>query len=227
MTNDQKLNLPASGVATRIALLSMLELRPMHGYELRQVMEARQMHRWANIQYGSIYRGLQQLAREGLLAEEGEERAGNRPTRTIYRITDAGQEELKNLLRKAWAEPVLNADPVDLAMRLMVLLPEAEVAELIEQRLAALEAHRAQVEQTSAEVLKKVQSLPEGIQNNIMDLFEHRRYLLEAESRWIQNVQQRLASGAYHVPAEVMEQLRTFVTRPEEKTSVTPPVTPE
>ena len=48
--------------------------------------------------------GLQQLAREGLLEEEGAEREGNRPPRTVYKITEKGQEELLNLLRHLPAE---------------------------------------------------------------------------------------------------------------------------
>ncbi|MBC8170851.1 MAG: PadR family transcriptional regulator [Anaerolineae bacterium] len=225
MTIDHELNMPTSGITTRIALLSMLALRPMHGYELRQVMEARHMHRWANIQYGSIYRGLQQLAREGLLAEAGEEREGNRPPRTIYRITDEGQAELKNLLRKAWAEPALAADPVDMAMRLMMLLSPEEIRDLIQQRLAALAARSTQIDQTSCDVMKKVQQLPEGMGHIIEDLFEHRRYLLDAERRWMQYVQTRLEAGAYHFPDEALEHMRRFVTRTGEAMLDHPPDT--
>ncbi len=214
MTTDThyELTLPSSGITTRIALLSLLSLRPMHGYELRQMMEARHMDRWANIQYGSIYRGLQQLAREGLLAEHGEERDGNRPPRTIYRITPQGEDELKSLLRKAWAEPSLFADPVDLALRLVSVLPPAEVDELIQKRLQVLDDMLAHFRQGDAEFEQHFHDRPAGIRAVIADLFAHRRILLEAERGWIVHIRARLLAGAYQLSDADLEHLRQHLT---------------
>ena len=80
---------------TRLTLLALLAGQPMHGYELRRQIELRTMDQWADIRYGSIYPALRRLADEGLVEEAGRDRAGNLPTRTTYRITDAGREELK------------------------------------------------------------------------------------------------------------------------------------
>jgi DNA-binding PadR family transcriptional regulator len=171
------------------------------------------MHRWANIQYGSIYRGLQQLTREGLLVEDGEEREGNRPPRTIYRITEQGQTELRNLLRKAWSEPHLFGDPIDMALRLNMILPKDEVISLLNQRLTTLEALQNNVTEVHCEVKERMTSAPHGINEVIADLFEHRRYMLDAEHRWTQHILKRLESGAYTLSEAEIERILSYTAK--------------
>jgi DNA-binding PadR family transcriptional regulator len=72
----------------RLALLSLLSERPQHGYELMKQLEERSggMYRASA---GTVYPTLAQLQDEGLVASDSE--GGKR----IYRLTDAGREELE------------------------------------------------------------------------------------------------------------------------------------
>jgi DNA-binding PadR family transcriptional regulator len=72
----------------RLALLSLLEEQPRHGYELMKQLEERSggMYRASA---GTVYPTLAQLQDEGLVVSESED--GKR----VYRITDAGREELE------------------------------------------------------------------------------------------------------------------------------------
>ena len=72
----------------RLALLSLLGERPQHGYELMKQLEERSggMYRASA---GTVYPTLAQLQDEGLVASDSED--GKR----IYRLTDAGREELE------------------------------------------------------------------------------------------------------------------------------------
>jgi DNA-binding PadR family transcriptional regulator len=196
MMTKHDFSIPSSGIITRIALLAMLSMRPMHGYEVRQTMEARHMHKWANIQYGSIYRGLQQLTREGLLEEEGAEREGNRPTRTIYKVTPQGQEELLKLLREAWTRPHPSASPVDIALSLFMFLSQDELVHLIEKRLQMLDEIADMMGAGQANFLA-TQERPEGIKAMVQDLFLHRKSQLEAERQWAKYILERAKSGVY------------------------------
>lgn len=74
----------------RLALLSLLKERPMHGYELMKEMEARSggMYRASA---GTVYPNLQQLEDEGLVRTETRE-DGKR----VYTITEAGKQALKD-----------------------------------------------------------------------------------------------------------------------------------
>lgn len=73
----------------RLALLSLLAERPMHGYELMKALEARSggMYRASA---GTVYPNLQQLEDEGLVrVETGDD--GKR----VYTITEEGKKALK------------------------------------------------------------------------------------------------------------------------------------
>jgi DNA-binding PadR family transcriptional regulator len=72
----------------RLALLSLLGQQPQHGYELMKQLEERSggMYRASA---GTVYPTLAQLQDEGLVVSDNE--GGKR----IYRLTDAGREELE------------------------------------------------------------------------------------------------------------------------------------
>jgi len=189
---------PPSGAMTRIALLALLTQRPMHGYEVRQVIEQYGMHQWANIQYSSIYGGLQQLTKEGLLAEAGTAREGNRPPRTQYRITPQGVDELHALLRQTWAHPVFPPDATNMALSFFMLLPPADLQALLGQRLAMLDERLARLdarEQWADNV--SGQWKPPAVRAMVADIFAHQRYLLRAERGWAAHVLVRMQNGKY------------------------------
>ena len=72
----------------RLYLLKLLEESPRHGYEVIRLLEDRFMGLYAPSP-GTIYPRLQRLEAEGLV-EQSKEEGG----RKVYRITDAGREEL-------------------------------------------------------------------------------------------------------------------------------------
>ncbi len=72
----------------RLYLLKLLEESPRHGYEVIRLLEDRFMGLYAPSP-GTIYPRLQRLEAEGLI-EQSREEGG----RKVYRITDAGREEL-------------------------------------------------------------------------------------------------------------------------------------
>lgn len=84
----------------RLALLSLLAERPMHGYELMKEMEARSggMYRASA---GTVYPNLQQMEDEGLVRMETSD-DGKR----VYTITEAGRKALaaeKDGVERIWS----------------------------------------------------------------------------------------------------------------------------
>ncbi len=71
----------------RLALLSLLEDGPKHGYELMKTLESRSGGTY-RASAGAVYPTLQQLEHEGLVTSE--QREGKR----VYQITEAGRAEL-------------------------------------------------------------------------------------------------------------------------------------
>ena len=72
----------------RLYLLKLLEENPRHGYEVIRLLEDRFMGLYAPSP-GTIYPRLQRLEAEGLVTQTKEEGG-----RKVYRITDAGRQEL-------------------------------------------------------------------------------------------------------------------------------------
>ncbi len=83
---------------TRFALLGMLTIQPMSGYDIRKTVDASIVHFW-NESYGQIYPMLKDLARDGLIAP----RAGGDASRNRqeYVITAKGRTALEAWLSAA------------------------------------------------------------------------------------------------------------------------------
>ncbi len=78
---------------TTEALLGLLSMGPMSGYDLKQRIDLSIGNFWTE-SYGQIYPALRKLDEAGLGSSQQEGKAG----RKVYRLTDAGQERLEQWL---------------------------------------------------------------------------------------------------------------------------------
>lgn len=93
----------STGSRTRYAILGCLTLEPMSGYDVKQFLGRSVVHFWTE-SFGQIYPALRKLEEEGMVA--GRDVPGERGgEKRVYRITDAGREELEEWLTEP-AEPV-------------------------------------------------------------------------------------------------------------------------
>ena len=72
-----------------LAVLSYLSQQPMHPYELGRSLREHGDDRSIKFNHGSLYMVIGQLARAGFITEQETSRAGQRPERTVYALTDA------------------------------------------------------------------------------------------------------------------------------------------
>ncbi len=77
-------------------VLALLCERPMHGYELAQVVKTEAALRaiW-RIELSEVYFLLRKLLKSGFIMEHAEEDSGTRPRRVLYTPTPAGQSALE------------------------------------------------------------------------------------------------------------------------------------
>ncbi|MCU1253574.1 MAG: PadR family transcriptional regulator [Edaphobacter sp.] len=92
------------GGATPNALLGLLSLGPMSGYDIRQLISQSIGHFWSE-SYGQIYPGLKRLAAAGLVAKKTERGKGS-PDRHVYSLTAEGREQLRRWLKLPVAKEV-------------------------------------------------------------------------------------------------------------------------
>ena len=91
---------------TRFAVLGMLAIQPMSGYDVRKTIDVSIAHFW-NESYGQIYPTLKSLAREGLVRRTARHNASR--NRQEYAITAAGRASLQQWLSESPArQPVRN-----------------------------------------------------------------------------------------------------------------------
>jgi PadR family transcriptional regulator AphA len=92
------------GGATPNALLGLLSLGPMSGYDIRQLISRSIGHFWRE-SYGQIYPGLKRLAAAGLVVKKTERGKGS-PDRHVYSMTAEGREQLRRWLKLPVAQEV-------------------------------------------------------------------------------------------------------------------------
>lgn len=121
----------------KLLLLGLLRQHEMYGYQINDLIDAH-LGTSINLTKPTAYRLLHNMAEQGWISFR-EEKAGKRPTRRIYTLTETGEAEFQELLRFCLGqyEPAENANTVCLAF-FDTLSPE-EVLPLLEKRRAAIE----------------------------------------------------------------------------------------
>ncbi|WP_370970643.1 helix-turn-helix transcriptional regulator [Amycolatopsis sp. cg9] len=76
-----------------IAVLELLHEKPMHPYEMAQLMRERYVNTRVNVKAGSLYHTVERLRRDGFIEVVDTQRDGRRPERTVYGMTQAGLDE--------------------------------------------------------------------------------------------------------------------------------------
>ena len=90
--------------STANALLGLLSIKPMSGYDLRHFIPESIGHFWSE-SYGQIYPTLRKMAEEGLVVKRTETQQG-KPDRHIYSLSGAGHERLQHWLELPFADEV-------------------------------------------------------------------------------------------------------------------------
>ncbi len=163
-----------------LAVLAYLVQRPMHPYELSRTLRDNDDVRSVKYNHGSLYMVVQQLAAAGFIAEQQTTREGQRPERTVYALTDDGQQELRDWLRELIEEPQHEYPRFVAALSLIGALRPDEVVELLGKRLRRLAELRSEIRQL----------IDRTLAGDVHPLFlveeEYRLTLLEAEFEFVE-----------------------------------------
>jgi len=163
-----------------LAVLSYLTQRPMHPYELSRTLRDNGDVRTIKFTHGSLYMVVEQLARAGFVAKQETLREGHRPERTVYRITDAGRQELHDWLRELVEEPQYEYPHFVVALSLIAALPPNEVLTLLHRRLDRLAGQRTEIRSMIDNTLAK------GVPGLFLVEEDYRLALLDAEASFIE-----------------------------------------
>ncbi len=77
----------------RHAILGIVEYHPVHGYEIRRILQEGISTFWP-VNLAGIYPSLRKLEEEGLVTHSTESSGDGRPDRKVFEITEAGRAEM-------------------------------------------------------------------------------------------------------------------------------------
>jgi DNA-binding PadR family transcriptional regulator len=97
------------GAWVGVLFLRLLDEKPMHGYELMDVLNKRGLAPPDKIEPGAIYITLRRMEHRGLLTSRWEEKESG-PDRRIYTLTEEGRRVLKTGLEAVKLQKVVLED---------------------------------------------------------------------------------------------------------------------
>lgn len=180
----------AAETTTDFAILGMLTLKPMSGYEIRQLMGQSIAHFWSE-SYGQLYPSLKKLETSGLVTKRTE--PGQKRDKHIYTITPGGNERLQE-----WLALPSRPQPQrsELLLKLFFLSPDSAPLSAVQVE----DARRAAVEDLrrfgfTAEKLRHEHRDDPRLQQWLCTL-SFSRHQAEAIVRWADETLTALQAGA-------------------------------
>ena len=165
-----------------LAVLSCLNERPMHPYEISQTLRQRGKDQSIKLNYGALYSVVESLAKAGFVAPQETVREGRRPERTVYAITDAGRDEHDAWLSELVSTPVREYHSLETALALILGLRPDDAVRLLGERVVNLKAELGRTDG----LLKATREM--GLADVFVVEEEFRRAMLAAELAYVEGL---------------------------------------
>jgi len=179
-------------MSVRQGLLALLEQGPMYGYQLRAEFETRTGATWP-LNVGQVYTTLARLERDGLVEPAGDDGDGH----AVYRITDTGRTEVVTWFSTPVSRTSPPRDELAIKLAMAVTVPGVDVRAVVQgQRSATV---RALQDYTRLKARAAEGSTTQDLAW-LLDL-DSLVFAAEAEVRWLDHCEARLARAAADRPA--------------------------
>lgn len=170
-------------------MLALLFERPMHPYEMYQLLVTRRKDRIVKVRPGSLYHAVERLERDGLVAVLGTDRQGNRPERTTYEITVEGRRAVRERVAEIVAAPVPEYPQFTLGLAELHNLESDQALGLLDSRIEALVAELSELDELFefawGREVPELFTIP----------FSYTRAMTQAELEWLRTLADRIRSG--------------------------------
>ena len=128
-----------------LTVLNLLAEEPMHPYQIQRVIRDRHKA-WAMDKTRSLYHSVDRLFADGLIEPAETSRDGKRPERTVYKITEEGEDERHAWLLDLIEQPAPEHPLFLVAISFLGYLSADEALDALRIRAVALEGQIAGVE---------------------------------------------------------------------------------
>ncbi len=157
----------------------LLRFGPQHGYQIKKLMED-QLEDFTQIKLPTVYYHLEKMETAGLITAHNDKQ-GSRPEKTIYQVSETGEDKFKDLLHQTLEikyHPTFDIDGTlyfsDYLENNALMESLSKHIENLKETLISLEAHR---NETIVYIPKEYKAMA-----NI--IFEHHIMHYKAELAW-------------------------------------------
>jgi DNA-binding PadR family transcriptional regulator len=166
-------------------LMALLAQEPMYGAQLRAEFEQRTGTTWP-LNIGQVYTTLGRLERDGLVEATGH---ADGDARIAYRLTEQGRAEVA----RWWTTPVDRSEhprnELAIKLALAVTLPGVDVRDVVQRQ-------RTQTLRGLQDLTRLKQQASAADDTAWLLVLDHLVFSAEAEARWLDHVETRLARQA-------------------------------
>lgn len=163
-------------IEQELILLGLLKESPKHGYEIKKEIKEI-LSLFAGVELKSIYYPLRVLEKRGLVTKRIR-KAGRRPQRLVYALTQKGENRFKELLTRSLLSFKRPQFSLDLSLYFSGYLKPAILKRRLRARMSVLKKLTAGLKQAVVSSRKKG-PLP------LSHILEHDLQMVEAESKFL------------------------------------------
>jgi DNA-binding PadR family transcriptional regulator len=191
--------MPRRKIANTLALavLGLLQERPMHPYEMAATLRERHKDSSFKINSGSLYDTVEALTRERWIEPVQTQRDGRRPERTVYAFTDLGRREFLGWIDELIRTPVPEYPKFIAAVSYLGALGPDRARDALAERAGQLERR---IEETTAALAATVGS--GQVPRLFMIEVECALHSWEAELAWSRRTIDEISAGTLAWPQD-------------------------
>jgi DNA-binding PadR family transcriptional regulator len=178
-----------------LAVLGLLQERPMHPYEMASVLRERHKDGSFKVNSGSLYDTVEALVRHGWIVPVETGRAGNRPERTLYTATELGQGEFVGWVDELIRTPVAEYPKFIAAVSYLGALGPDRAAEALAERAGHLERRIGETKAALAQTVDRG-----AVPRLFMIEVEFALHAWEAELSWTRRTVSEIRDGELSWP---------------------------
>jgi len=162
-----------------LALLSLLAEKPMHAYEIEQVIEERGMREWTSIGFSSIYYLLNKMHTSGWLKREELQSDAGGPNKQVFYLSDAGKNIWRESVIDVLSLPHPGENPFLIGLSILPLLEKKEIQD-------GFQMHLIQLQKTAESLRKKLANYGKHIPRHVVAMFDYSQKQINASITWIE-----------------------------------------
>lgn len=171
-----------------LLILGVLHRGNFHPYEIKRRLEKAMIECYTDVDVGTLYYAIRQLAKAGEIAAIARQRVARGGMRTVYEVTVKGRRRFQDLLRERFAAQGSVAETLYSAMLFLHLCDLPMVAELLRKKIARQTEAIAKI----GAVRKELGPL---LSTGGLQLLKHLDAQRRLDRRWLQGVLADVAKG--------------------------------